>query len=75
MERREELIAGLAGFSAEKAREAVPVDRRREALRLFARLLAASRDEIYAALAADLNRNSLDSLISELLPLIQIARL
>ncbi len=71
---KELLKKSLADYRAQKVSEPVPVKIRRTKLRDFAKRLAASKMEVYAALTADLNRNPMETLLSELVALMAITR-
>lgn len=70
---RENLIRTLKNYSPGSF-TAQPVKIRQAKLADFARKIAAAKPEIYAALVADLNRELTESLMAELIPLIQITR-
>ncbi|MCI5778934.1 MAG: aldehyde dehydrogenase family protein [Lentisphaeria bacterium] len=70
----EALRRALADYEAGRKREIVSVPVRRAKLREFARVLARSKAELYAALTADLNRAPTETLLAELLPLLEIVR-
>ena len=71
---KELLKKTLADYRAQKSAEPVPVKIRRAKLCDFSKRLAAAKMEIYAALTADLNRNPMETLLSELVALMDISR-
>ena len=64
----------LADYSAGRKVEPVTLKVRRAKLKAFAKLLAGSKTEFYAALSADLNRDFAETLLAELIPLLNIIR-
>ena len=64
----------LSDYVSIRKLQPVPLKVRRAKLRFFAKELAKSKDELYAALAADLNRDAAETLLSELIPLLDITR-
>lgn len=64
----------LADYISIRKQEPVPLKLRRAKLRIFAGELAKCKEELYAALAADLNRDAAETLLSELIPLLDITR-
>ncbi len=71
---KERLHNVLADYAGSRKKELIPLKLRRAKLRDFARQLGAAKEELYAALAADLNRDAAETLLAELLPLLQIVR-
>lgn len=71
---KELLKKTLSTYKPARTGMPVPVSIRRTKLRDFVRRLAKAKLEIYAALTADLNRCSMETLLSELIPLVQIIR-
>ncbi len=64
----------LTDYAGSRKKAPVPLALRRAKLRDFAGHLGGAREELYAALAADLNRDAAETLLSELVPLLQILR-
>lgn len=64
----------LGSYTPQRNYPAMQVQIRRKKLRDFCKLLASEKGEIYAAMVADLNRDQTDTLLSELIPLMQIIR-
>lgn len=71
---REVLLQALASGKSAAGLTVSPVKLRRIKLRDFRRRLIAAKAEIYAALVADINRDQVETLLAELLPLVQIAK-
>lgn len=64
----------LSDYSAGRLTDMPSIAERQKKLRAFAGELAASEGEICAALKADLNRESVETALAELLPLLEIIR-
>ena len=64
----------LSDYVSVRKQEPVPLKVRRAKVRFFARELARRKQELYAALEADLNRDAAETLLSELIPLLDITR-
>lgn len=64
----------LADYAAGRKKDLIPLAVRRAKMRDFVRHLGGAKEEIYAALAADLNRDAAETLLSELVPLLQTVR-
>lgn len=64
----------LADHAASRELPRTQIAVRRAKLRSFARTLGAAKEEVYAALTADLNRDAAETLLAELVPLLDIVR-
>lgn len=71
---KELLEKTLSNYRPQSGGAVSPVKIRRAKLLDFIRRLKAAKMEIYAALSADLNRDAMETLLAEYLPLVEIAR-
>ncbi len=71
---RQLLIKTLQSFRSSTKLTVQPLKVRRAKLRDFRKHLIGAKAEIYAALVTEFNRDQLDTLVAELLPLVQIIR-
>ena len=68
------LRSALADYASGRELPRPQIAVRRAKLRGFARTLGAAKAEVYAALTADLNRDAAETLLAELVPLLDIIR-
>ena len=69
---REILLEILKSFTGSPALQVQPCRYRQWKLRLFRYKLSVAKAEIYAALAADIGRDTVETLLAELIPLTSI---